>query len=630
MSHWSAAIAIAAGMSWAGCGKGEATSGAAKSEAAPADDEGESGANMFGPLAKMLSEGLDKPGPYDEPRHSETYAEGTDHYAVLELDDSIAEVETMSLLDPQMSKPLRDVTQRLHALADDAHVKGVIIRATGLALDMATAEELREAVRGVAAKGKTVACHTEGISNAGYHVFTGCDRIGVAPLGEIVVTGAAATPVHIKGLLDQFDVKADFLHVGAYKGAAEPLTREAPSEQMMETLTAIVERSYATQRDGIVQGRGLTEAEATAAIDEALFIDEAAVKAKLADTVATWEAFLAETTGETPWTLVEDERNDNPLAQMMELQRFIGLLPPKRPVGPHVALVYAVGNVVDGKGGGAVGAREQIASRTLSATMRALGRDDDVKAIVMRVNSPGGSALASEQIHAAVAEVVAKKPVVVSMGPVAASGGYYISAGATKIFADPNTLTGSIGVVGGKLVIGGALERFGVKTYEVHKGERALLWSAMDPWTDSERAAIQSMMDQTYERFLLHVASGRKMERDAVHELAQGRVWTGADAKDHGLVDELGGLDAALAAAAKLGGVEVDAEVERYPGAPTLRDLLGSIGQVSTGIGLQAVLPRLAEVAGPVHAREVARILRLLGDLRDTRIWAVSWVQPAR
>ncbi len=618
--------------------KGEpaGTDAPAEAEDDDADDASPSGPgpDMFANFAKMLGEGLDKPGPYDEPRHSENYADGIDHWAVLELDGPIGEVESMSLLNPEMVEPLRELSDRIDALAADEHVTGIVLRTTGLPISIAAAQELRATLLAAKASGKTLACHTEGAGNAAYYLLTACDRIGVAPLGEVMVTGAAATPVHIKGLLDRFDVQADFLHVGDYKGAAEPLTRDAPSKEMIETLQGIVDETYETLRAGIVEGRGLSETDADAVIDVAVFVDQAAVDAKLADTVAIWETFLTETTEGKPWKLVRDEDGkEGPLAQLMKLQRFLGMIEPERPFGDHVALVYAVGNVVDGKAGGAVGARDQIASRTLSATLRAIGRDDAVKAVVLRVDSPGGSALASEQIHAAVAEVVAKKPVVVSMGSVAASGGYYISAGATKIFANPTTLTGSIGVVGGKLVIGGALDELGVKSYEVARGERAMLFSSMKPWTPEERAAIQSMMDTTYERFLEHVAAGRKMTRDDVHEIAQGRVWTGTAAKERGLVDELGGLDAALAAAAELGKVDLDAGLQVYPGPPTLKDLLGSFGNVATGPLAEGALADMSSMVhglAPQTAAEVTRIVRLLTDLRDTRLWAVAWVQPPR
>ena len=253
-----------------------------------------------------------------------------------------------------------------------------------------------------------------------------------------------------------------------------------------------------------------------------------------------------------------------------------------------------------------------------------MGRDDKVAAIVLRINSGGGSANASEQIWQAVAEARESKPVVVSMGPVAASGGYYIAAGATKIFALPTTLTGSIGVVGGKLAMRGVADKLGVSVHEVHRGERALMWSAMDPWTTGERAAVQAMMERVYERFVARVAEGRKQTADQIKGVAEGRVWTGADAKGHGLVDELGGLADALAAARELGGVDPATALEVYPPEPTLRDIVASFedgppGLVSLGPALD-----LAAELDPQLAAAVTRQLRALLLLRESRVLAIG------
>ena len=598
------------------------------------EDEEEEPASPMGlpPFAKMFTAGLDKPGPYEEPRQSPDYEDGKPHHLVLELDGSVAELESLDFLSGGgMGKPLREITDVLRKAAADPNVKGLVVRAADLSLDMATAEELRGQLLAFKGDGaRPVRCHAEVAVNAVYYVLTACDQIALAPLGELVIPGPAATPVHVKGLLDKLGVQADFLHVGAFKGAAEPITRDAPSPEMMATLDAIVARSYETQVAGMVQGRKLDEAAAKAAIDQAMVLGPDALERKLVDELVTWEAFLAKATDGGPWKLHRDEKGA--LADFGALQRFLGLLPPERPSEPHVALVYAVGGVLDGKGNGTVGARDEIASRTLVSTLRALARDENVKAVVMRVNSPGGSALASEQIWHAVAEVKSKKPVVVSMGGVAASGGYYISTGATKIYANANTLTGSIGVVGGKLVFGPALEQLGIKSYEVHRGERALMGSLMNPWTEAERATVQGMMESIYEAFLAHVAEGRGMTRDAVHEIAQGRVWTGTDAKERGLVDEIGGLDAAIADARKLAGVGDEVELEVYPGKPTIRDLITSFGQVQAGVRtpVRAAVEELAALAGPEQARAVASILGLVEHMRDTKVWAVSWVPPLR
>ena len=210
-------------------------------------------------------------------------------------------------------------------------------------------------------------------------------------------------------------------------------------------------------------------------------------------------------------------------------------------------------------------------------------------------------------------------------------------------------MTGSIGVVGGKLVLGGALEQVGVKSYAIGKGERATMWSPMQPWTEGERAAVQGMMEQTYEAFLGRVAEGRGMERDAVHEIAQGRVWTGADAKQRGLVDELGGLELALATAHELAKVEADVGLEVYPAEPTLKDLLGSFGDVANvaafagaGAGVRAdglplavglVVDQLAASVGPEGQGWVTAVRSALHTavaLQGSQVWAVEWIQPVR
>lgn len=606
-------------------------------KSAPADgsdDDSDDSPMGLPPIAKFFTSGLDKPGPYEEPRKSENYEDGAEHHVVMELRGEIGEIESFDLMSGTTpAKPLREITDALRTAAADDKVKGLVVRYAGASMSMAIAEELRRQL--IVFKGdgaRPVHCHAEVASNTAYYLLTACDRLVLAPVGELSITGPAATPVHVKGMLDKLGLQADFINIGAFKGAAEPITREEPSPEMMQTLEAIVERMYQTQIEGMVEGRGLDEAAARAAIDKAVFMGPQAIDAKLADGTATWEEFLAETTGETAWKKYRKKKGD-PLADFGALQRFLGLLPPERPSDPHVALIYALGNIIDGKGNGTVGARQEIASRTLVATLRAIARDENVKAVVLRVSSGGGSALASEQIWHAVEEVKTHKPVVVSMGSVAGSGGYYISMGANKIFADANTLTGSIGVVSGKIVMGEALESIGVKSYDVHRGAKAMMGSSMTAWTDEEREMVRGLMETMYEEFLGHVAAGRGMERDAVHEIAQGRVWTGSDAKDNGLVDEIGGLDAALAEARSLGGVGDDVELEVYPGEPTVRDLITSFGQVQSsgmGLGMQAAVQQMAAIAGPETTQAVTSLLRLVHDLRDTRMWAVSWVQPPR
>jgi protease-4 len=294
-------------------------------------------------------------------------------------------------------------------------------------------------------------------------------------------------------------------------------------------------------------------------------------------------------------------------------------------------VVYAIGGIVDGSGDGVLGARQQIASHTLVAALRALTADDSVKAVVLRIDSGGGSAQASELIWRAVAELEARKPVVVSMSDVAASGGYYIASGATTIFALEDTLTGSIGVVGGKLAPRAALARIGVTTFPIGRGKRATMMASLGPWTDDERTAIRSSMEAVYRVFVGRVADGRHKKHEDVQKIAQGRVWTGARAKELGLVDELGGFDAALAEARRLAKVDAKAVLEIYPASPTLRDLLASYGQVRTPFGLAASTASAAaaalaelEAVDPTVAAATEHLVKLVLSFRSSTIQAVA------
>jgi protease-4 len=583
------------------------------------------------PLAGMFASKLDDPGPYEAPRQSKGYSDGTPAAAVIEYDGAIGEVAGMSWMG-NATTPLRDLVVQLDKAATDPSITSLALRIGDISIELAHAEELRAAIGRVRKAGKPVWCHAELLDDTRYHIASACEHIGLAPLGEVAITGPAATPIHVKGLLDRVGVTADFLHVGAFKGAAEPLTRDAPSPEMLETLGAIVERRWATQLDAIGSARGLDHEAAVAAMDRGLFVGEDAVASKLVDEVSTWQSFRDRARGAEEWRTL---RRGPTVADFSTLQRFLGLLPPDRPSEPHVALVYAVGNIVDGSGSGLVGAREEIASRTLVAALDAIAADDAVKAVVLRVDSGGGSALASEQIWHAAKALGDKKPLVVSMGSVAASGGYYISAPAAKIYAGNDTMTGSIGVVGGKLVLGDALASVGVKTYEVHRGERALMWSSMQKWNAAERATVEGMMRATYDAFVGRVAEGRKLERTAVDAIAQGGVWTGADAKSKGLVDAIGTLEDAIADASARGEVALGTPLEVYPPEPTLRDILTSFGTglvqargpdvvdlVAQGLGVALQGPALH--LDPRLRHELGRALATVLALRSARIWATA------
>jgi protease-4 len=576
-------------------------------------------------MLERIKESIDTPGPYESPKQSKDYDEAKPHWGVLGLAGSIVEREAFSLTGGGRGTELRTLATRLRELAKDEQLQGLLLRVEDLEISLPDLVELRDAMEDFKHANKQLHCHAESAGNATYLVLAACNTIGLAPLGDVMLTGPAAMPIHVKPLLDKLAIAADFIHVGAYKGAAEPLTRDAPSKEMQETLGAILDRRYQSMVDDVAASRHLEPAAVKALIDTALFPAEQAKAAKLVDEVTSWEAFRDAV--KAPWKKLEIEPDDkDQLAAMVKLARFLGAMPPERPFGDHVAVVYALGDIKDGDGDGVIGARQEIASHTLVSALRALAADDSVKAVVLRIDSGGGSAQASELIWAAVEQLKAKKPVIVSMSDVAASGGYYIASGATKIFAQTNTLTGSIGVVGGHIAPAAALAKLGVNTFPMGRGKHATMMASLAPWTPEEKALMLRHMEAVYNTFVGRVAAGRKKTVEQILPIAQGRVWTGAKALELGLVDAIGGLDAALAEARKLGNVEASMALEIYPPAPTLRDLLAGWGQVHApfGLGTEATVLASLHALDPHVARAAERLLDLVTSFRTTSIQTVA------
>ena len=584
----------------------------------PKQDD-DKGFDLQGALERIRN-GIEKPGFYEAPDKSKDFEASKPHWGVLRVHGGIVEREAYSWTGGHGTE-LRHLIDRLRELAKDPQLTGLLLRVDGIELSLPDAIELRAAMHDFRNAGKRLACHSDSAANTMYLVLAACDRIGLSPLGEIAITGPAAMPVHVKPLLDKLGIQADFLHVGAYKGAAEPLTRDAPSKEMEETLGAILDRRYQTMVDIIAADRKLEPDAVKKMIDTALFTADEAKVAQLVDEIAPFEAFRDET--KQPWTkLTLERKHDDQLQAWLSIARFLGAMPPDRPVGDHVAIVYAIGNIIDGKGDGLLGARQEIASETLVPALRALAADDSVKAVVLRVDSGGGSAQASELIWNAVSGLRAKKPVIVSMSDVAASGGYYISSGATKIFALDDTLTGSIGVVGGKIAPAGALAKLGINTFPMGRGKRATMMASLLPWKDDEKAVIQASMEAVYKQFVGRVAAGRHKSEADILPIAQGRVWTGTRAKELGLVDEIGGLDAALAEARKLGKVAPETDLEIYPPSPTLRDVLAGFGQVQAPLGL-SLQAELREI-DPAVADAAERLIEIVGTFRTTHIQTLA------
>jgi protease IV len=572
------------------------------------------------------------PAPYDEPLSSDDFDASQDHFAVVELAQPVVELSSLSLFGPA-GVELRQVLDALRRLSESERVEGLLLRLDEPQLSLPAAEELRGALLSFKAGGgreRPVLCHAERASAITYYVLTACDHIGLAPLGEVAIPGVTATPIHIRSLLEKLGVRPQFSEIGDHKTAAEPLTRDRPSPELEQTLNDVLDTRYRTLVRAIAEGRGLSAQQARELIDGAVYQDQRAAQARLVDAVATFSAYREDALDGTPWR--RESLNGDAEPNLDDLMRLVGLSSRPRPRGERVAIVYMVGAVVesDGRGGGAL--REEIAARRLVSAIRVLADDDAVKAVVIRVDSPGGSALASEQVWLALHELAERKPLIASMGRMAASGGYYIASPAQTIYALENTLTGSIGVVGGKLVIDEALDKIGVKAYPMGRGERALLASPFRPWSSEELALIEALMQTTYDRFLDRVAEGRGLSRGEVERVAGGRLWTGAAAVEHNLVDRLGGLDDALAEARARGGVDAAAPIEVYPPEPSILDFLGleglGMGPGRTGGGAAARRARVAAAIGELdspHADAVLELVSLAMTLSEAPVQAIAF-----
>ena len=341
-----------------------AGAGATEDDDKPSAGTGTLGGFDIPSMLSKVTESIKKPGPYEAPEKSSDFDADKPHLGVLELGGAVVEREAYSFSifgSGGRGTELRKLIDRLRELAKDDKLTGLVLRVSGFQISLPDVIELRAAMHDFRAANKSLACHTEDASNASYLVLAACDRIGMAPLGQIAITGPAAMPIHVKGLLDKLGVQADFLHVGAYKGAAEPLTRDAPSKEMEETLGDILDRRYVTMVDVIAKDRHLEPAAVKTLIDDALYSSEQAKGAKLVDEVASFETFRD--SSKAPWTKLELDGSPagDKLTSMFKIMRFVGAMPADRPVGDHVAVVYATGNIVDGDGGGVLGARKEIA-----------------------------------------------------------------------------------------------------------------------------------------------------------------------------------------------------------------------------------------------------------------------------
>lgn len=494
-------------------------------------------------------------------------------YVELSIKGPLAEVKPTFVFSSQV-KTLRSITKEIDKIRKDDEVAGVLLKIEGLGIGWAKLQELRDKIIQLRSEGIEVISYLESGGNAEYLLACAADRIVLMPAGLVGLTGLRAEVMFFRGLLDKLDIKADMYAVGKYKSAIEPYMRDSMSEAQRETMNAILDDLYAQQVEMIANGRGEIDAALAAElIGQGPFTAEEAYQAKLVDALQYYDELVQSIEGRAEEKIeVVSEYGKKP-AKVPELTGFAGfmklfsmLASSKQPSSgegkPQVALIYATGPIMSDAPTSPFTTGQVMTPGEMAKALREAREDSDIQAVVMRVDSPGGSAIASDAIWREVLLTQREKPLIVSMSDVAGSGGYYIAMAAGTIVAEPGTITGSIGVLGGKLNLKGLYNKVGLTKEIITRGQNANLYSDYGDFTPTERERLQKLLETIYQDFVRKAAEGRKKTEAEIHELAQGRIWTGKQAKEIGLVDELGGLDTALAIAKKQIGLDPPDEID--------------------------------------------------------------------
>lgn len=476
--------------------------------------------------------------------------------------DERAEEDIMRQLSGQISENLGldDIISAIKKAKENEDIKGIYIETGLFAIDTpASAHAIREALLDFKKSGKWIVAYGDSYTQTAYYICSAADKIYLNPQGMVDWHGLASNPYFLKDLLAKFGVKYQLCKVGKYKSAPEMMTADQMSEPNREQVTAYMTGIWKVMLKDVADSRKISVDSLNAYADNfiALANQPDLVKMKLVDKLM----YTDEVKGEIKKLLKIDADDDINQLSLSDMKNVKG----KKEKGDKIAVYYAYGEIVDSETGSLADQEHNIVANTVCKDLEKLANDDDIKAVVLRVNSPGGSAYASEQIWHAVMNVKAKKPVVVSMGGYAASGGYYISCAANYIFSEPTTITGSIGIFGMFPDFSGLLtEKLGVKFDEVKTNKHAAFGTIARPFNEEELALLDQYIGRGYELFRKRVADGRKLSVDAVEEIAQGRVWLGNDALGIKLVDAIGSLDDAVKKAAQLAKMD-EFKTESYP-----------------------------------------------------------------
>lgn len=441
----------------------------------------------------------------------------------------------------------------------DKRIGAVLLNIDFPGIGWGKAEELRDAIKDFRASGKPAYAYMEIGTNREYYIATAAEKIFLPPSGDLYVNGFAAEAMFYRGSLDKLGIEPDVIQIGKYKSAPEQYTRKEMSEGQREVINAVLDEYYGRFSSAIAETRKKSIEDVKSIIDNAPYHAVEAQQQGLIDGANYRDQVYNELKSRLGYKETDKVRTISGSEYKEIPSDSLGLNS-----GERIAVVYASGAITGGKSSNTPVGGEMVGSDTIVKAINDAAEDPSIKAIVLRVDSPGGSALASDLMWHAIENAKAKKPIVVSMADVAASGGYYISCNANKIVAEPSTVTGSIGVFMGKPVIKGFYDWIGVTNEYVMRGKNSGIFRETVKWTDDERAKMQDQANKIYYGdFVPKVAKGRGKTDEEVNTLGQGRVWTGAQAKERGLVDEFGGLEKAIEIAKQLANLPADKEVKR-------------------------------------------------------------------
>lgn len=486
----------------------------------------------------------------------------SDVVVAITLDGPIAEVtaeDPLAELVGEQVMSLRDIRAALDRAADDERVRGVRLRIGNVGAGFAVVQELREAIRGVRAGGKWISAYLETAGefapgNTVYYLASACDEISLHPGGDVNLIGFSVRSPFIRGTFDKLGIRPEFPGRGDYKTARFMYTERDFTPAAREMTEWLVGSLFGQLVAGVAEGRDMTPAEVENLIGQGPFLAAETVEAGLVDHREDWTDFTARI----------DDRSEG--AEVIGYRSYLDR-DRRTGRGGRIAVVTAVGGIMRGASrrefNPLFGMTDIMGSETIAGAFRAIREADDIDAVVFRIDSPGGSALASEIIRQEMARTAEKIPVVVSMSNVAGSGGYWITCGAQRIVADPGTITGSIGVLTGHLNMEPFYrDKLGITFGKADFGAHANIYGGLEDWTDQQRAIVDRVLDTIYDRFVTLVSESRGMSWDEVDAIGRGRVFTGAQALDNGLVDVLGGFDVAVDEAKQLAEIDADAEIE--------------------------------------------------------------------